>query len=371
MKLFTLSFILIKTVLCYQITTHPLSDKIAYVRNVDNLNSATLKNLKKDFAKHPMLIFKNAGELSPTNFLKFASLFDEYADKRVIENPLLYPTKMLQPFDQIPEVPNVAPRGWCTLKNYHNIENLDLEPYEPFKKNYIWHTDMLGHDFKTPNVVTGFHIIKQPLIGGNTDFICGETVYEHLTDEEKVACENMLLCINRRKFITNDMEQNKAGTSRIEDFKKAKYGNEKIPLLFHNDESDIPSVLLLPTFFEKVDGWNVKDSRKWLQKFMEEKVLPHRISIQWVTGDVAIFNNRRFMHSAEPAESYMKHDYERLLLQTFIPTKKPLKGITPSEKNVYACYEVEWNKDIETSIISAHRMISYANTTNSSVFTIV
>ena len=99
---------------------------------------------------------------------------------------------------------------------------------------------------------------------------------------------------------------------------------------------------------------------------MNTKVLPHRVSIQWKKGDVAIFNNRRFIHSSEPANNYIKNENspKRLLLQTFIPTKKPLKGYIPNPKNVYSTYNVGWQPDIETAIISAHNTIKYANSKN-------
>ena len=118
----------------------------------------------------------------------------------------------------------------------------------------------------------------------------------------------------------------------------------------------------MPTFFEKVVGWSVKESRAWMKNFMINKVLPHRVSIQWKKGDLAIFNNRRFIHSSTPARNYLdnKDSSKRLLLQTFIPTKRELLGIKPSDKNVYACYNVEWLKDQEKSIISAHDCIKYS-----------
>ena len=116
---------------------------------------------------------------------------------------------------------------------------------------------------------------------------------------------------------------------RLEDYSDTQEGIVSIPLIYHNEECKTPSVLLMPTFFEKIDGWNVEDSRKWIKDFMNTKVLPHRVSIQWKKGDIAVFNNRRFIHSSEPANNYIKNENspERLLLQTFIPTTKPLKWI--------------------------------------------
>jgi hypothetical protein len=118
----------------------------------------------------------------------------------------------------------------------------------------------------------------------------------------------------------------------------------------------------MPTFFERVVGWSITDSRKWIKKFMNEKVLPHRISVQWKKGDLAVFNNRRFIHSSTPARNYLDNidSSKRLLLQTFIPTNKPLLSYQPLKKDVYSCYNVGWINDQEISIISAHNKIKFS-----------
>jgi hypothetical protein len=95
---------------------------------------------------------------------------------------------------------------------------------------------------------------------------------------------------------------------------------------------------------------------------MTKKVLPHRVSIQWKRGDLAVFNNRRFIHSSTPARHYMDNpdSSKRLLLQTFIPTNRPLLGMKPPTTSVYACYNVGWMKDQEKCIHSAHDYIRFA-----------
>ena len=142
-------------------------------------------------------------------------------------------------------------------------------------------------------------------------------------------------------------------------------GTNELPILFAPDDpnTESPRILVLPTFFERVSGWTVSNSRKWMKKFMTEKVLPHRISIQWQKDDLAIFNNRRWIHSSTPANEYIKNENgpTRFLMQTFIPTKRPFRAITPNAKNAYACYNTKWINDQELSIISAHNAINFAN----------
>jgi alpha-ketoglutarate-dependent taurine dioxygenase len=350
----------------FRLITHPLEKRIGYIygiNNIKNINKNTIDNLCQIFNSHPLLIFKNLDNVSPQEFINFVKNFDKDHDIKALENPEENQHQMLQPFDQFPDCKHVAPRGNVELNDYYNIKNINIKPYEAFINNYLWHTDILGHEYKLPNVITGFYIVEQPLIGGDTDFISGETIYENLSEEEKKASENILIEINRRKFITKQIEIDYAGISRLEEYKRMDDGNTRLPLVYAPDNYyEKPKILLLPTFFEKVVGWNIKESREWIKNFMINKVLPHRISIQWKKGDLAVFNNRRFMHSSTPARNYMdnKESSKRLLLQTFIPTKRPLLGIIPSESNVYACYNLKWINDQEKSIISAHDSIKFS-----------
>jgi alpha-ketoglutarate-dependent taurine dioxygenase len=355
------------SVYAYKLLKHPLESRIAYIEGIENIkqiDDGLMYDLHQLFRVHPLLVFKGLNQVTPNEFIHFVKGFDKDHDSKALLAPDQYQHQMLQPFDQFPDCKHVAPRGNVDLQNFFTIKNITVSPYESFINNYVWHTDILGHEYKLPNVVTGFYIIEQPLIGGDTDFISGETVYEHLSTQEQNAATNMLIQINRRKFITNTLEVDYAGVNRLEDFEEREDGNTQLPLVYApEDIYEKPRVLLMPTFFEKVVGWSVNDSRTWIKQFMNEKVLPHRISIQWKKGDLAIFNNRRFMHSSTPARNYLDNQdsQKRLLLQTFIPTNKPLYSIKPSPRNVYACYNVKWIHDQEVSIISAHNHIKFAN----------
>ena len=351
----------------FELIEHPIEKRIAYIRGFKDLNTIsteTTRDLYHIFQKHPFLIFKEINNVSPSQFLDFVKKFDIDHDNEALTNPEKYPHQMLQPFDQFPDCNHVAPRGNIELLNYHQIKNVKVEPYDSFINNYVWHVDMLGHDYKLPNMVTGFYIVEQPVIGGDTDFISGETIYENLNIQEKLASHNILLEINRRKFVTNQLRIDYAGVNRLEPFEPKEEGNMQIPIVFlSNPENEFekPSILLMPTFFERVVGWTIEESRDWISNFMLKNVLPHRVSIQWKKGDLAIFNNRRFIHSSSPARNYLDYpdSNKRLLLQTFIPTTKPLFGLKPFKEDVYSCYNCKWIKDQEKAIISAHHCIKF------------
>lgn len=368
MKMFLL-LSLIFGINSFNLKIHPLNSKIGYIKGLNkadilNLSDNDLIRLKLIFSKHPLLVFPNIEGLETKEFLNFVKNFDDYADEDALSNPQEHPEQMLQPFDQFPECKHVAPRGNKYLNDFEGFTDLQVEPFTPFKDNYIWHTDILGHDYKLPNVVTGFYMKKSPVIGGETDFISGEDVYSSLNSHERQACKNILVEINRQKIVTETSEQNYAGTERTEVFKEAD-GSSKYPISFCREgPNEGDKILIMPTFIEKIVGWSVEDSRKWIKMFMNKHVLPHRVSIQWRSNDLAVFNNRHFMHSSTPANRYLDNDddSERFLLQTFIPTTKPIFALKPDSKNVFASYNnhPRWVNDPETSVKSSHLALKYA-----------
>jgi alpha-ketoglutarate-dependent taurine dioxygenase len=359
--------LLISGIFGFKITYHPLEKKIGYIKginNVDKLSKNDLTELKNLFDTTPLLIFKDVDQLSPNKFINFLTNFDHDCDLDAINYPELYPNQMLQPFDQFPNCKHVAPRGNIKLNNFYNINNINIIPSDIFENNYVWHTDILGHEKKLPNVVSGFYIIEQPLIGGDTDFISGETIYENLNDIEQEASKNLLIEINRNKFITKYKVLDYSGSNRLEEYEECHKGSTQIPLVYAPEsDNEKPRILLLPGFFEKIVGMSVEDSRDWIKYFMYNHVLPHRVSIQWKKGDLAVFNNRRFIHSSTPARNYLEFEEssKRLLLQSFLPTKRPLLGIKPKNTDIKKLYNVKWYKNNRNIISSANKLLQYVN----------
>jgi alpha-ketoglutarate-dependent taurine dioxygenase len=356
----------------FELKVHPLENKCAYISGINDIrriNSYTLNDLKHIFKQYPLLIFKNDKNISPNEFLNFLTHFDADYDEFAIKKPNLVPEQILQPFDQFPDCPHVAPRGNYNIDNLYGIKNISVYPSEGFMNNYLWHTDILGHPYKRPNLITGFYILEQPLIGGDTDFISGEKIYENLSLEQREACKNMLVEINRKKIQDFKYKTDHSGIVRTEQFEETIYKHENviIPLVYSPDFDNLlekERILIMPTFIENVYGWSVIESRLWLKKFMLNHVLPHRFSIQWKKGDIAVFNNRRFIHSSTPAINYLDYcSQNRLLFQSFLPTKKPLYGVAPNENNInyQITHNIGWINNKITSIISTDSTLKYIN----------
>jgi alpha-ketoglutarate-dependent taurine dioxygenase len=349
------------------IIPHPLEKRAAYVTGIPSIVDIRVREigyLQEFFQKCPLLIFKGVKEPSPNEFLDFLSYFDYDCDLEAIKHPEFYPQQILQPFDRFPECPHVAPRGNAQLKNFHQISNISVYPDTQFENNYVWHSDLLGSPNRLMGVVTGFYMLESPLIGGDTDFISGEAIYQSLSENEKLAAQTIITEVNRLKFLQKRAVTDYSGSYRMEDYVLEKEGNTKIPILFPLDNygKGSPSILLLPTFFERVVGWSVEESREWMKYMMIHHALPHRFSIQWKKGDLCVFNNRRFIHSSTPTRNYLDfpESSKRLLLQTFVPTKRALYGFPLTHTEKLATYQIDnWALSKESAIDSYSAFMQY------------
>ena len=328
--LFSLSYSL-------QFLPHPLEKRISYVEGIDDIRyigNDSLKICKENFKKkYPMLIFKNNKNITPQEFLNFAKQFDDNCDEEAIKSTeekqsYIQSNQMLQPFDQFPDCKHVAPRGNYFLKNYYGCENLQVSPSDYFKDKYLWHSDTWGHNSKRMNKITAFHIKEQPLIGGETDFISGETVYENLSSEYKRYYKNIIVQVSREPFLKGHVSMDYSGAQFLENISYVKPSEEsitKVPIITFPEEDSYskPCLLVSPILVQCVEGYSIEKSRILLTHLVNRHLLPNRVTIQWKKGDIAIFNNKLFIHSSTPANNYLQNKFsnKRFLLQTFIPTK--------------------------------------------------
>ena len=332
----TIILLLITVIEGYNFIKHPLEKRISYVegiKDVRHISRSELGQIKSYFEeKSPLLIFKDQPILTPNEFLDFAKLFDDNRDddainSRNMDQSYSNMNHMLQPFDQFPKCKHVAPRGNYFLEDYYGCNNLQVQPSDYFKDNYLWHSDTWAHNSKIMNKITAFHIIKQPLIGGETDFISGQTIYENLSEEDKILYSNIIVEVSRETFLKNLSPMDYSGAEFDEKFEYIEPSKDSIsctPLILQPKINSLPtpSLIISPIMVQKIKGLSVKNSRKFVKNLVNDHLLPNRVTIQWKEGDVAVFNNKLFIHSSTPANFYLNNKFsnERFLLQTFIPT---------------------------------------------------
>jgi len=346
--------------LAYNIIQHPIESKCAYIYNYDfkNINENKVDDLHKLFEEYPLLIFRNHLDylkpieyLKPTEYLKppdftnFLNLFDDNKDSVLIDN-------------------HIIPNGNYKVDELFNITNIYVQPNKQFIDNYVWHTDLLGHPNKNPPIITGFNVIDTPLFGGETEFISGEKIWTCLPDNIKLSCRNMIIKNNRKNFFFGNKIMDYSGTYIIKDTDNFFEDNDiTIPIVYEAESpTQSPRILIQPSFFENIVGLSKEESQKWIKDFMIKYALPHKFSIQWLKGDVCVFNNRRFIRSTTPARNYLDFHKgsQKLFLQTCISTKKEIKACKPSILDKYIhkqnglCISDDISKDISESSIIYH-----------------
>ena len=139
----------------------------------------------------------------------------------------------------------------------------------------------------------------------------------------------MILVVSRESFLQGRSPMDFSGAEfdkKFEFIRPPKKSLSYSPLIFMPEEKSFskPSLIITPMLVQKIRGLSVANSRKFIKDLVINKLLPHRVTVQWKKGDLAIVNNRVFIHSSTPANYYLNNKFsnERFLLQTFIPTKE-------------------------------------------------
>ncbi len=317
-----LTLLLPSICVAFHVQPHPLEPKCAYVSGltIPVQDESTKADLLTQFKKTPLMIFTKQQRVSPIEFQDFLTIFDSHCDKQALLDPESHLDQVLQPFDFVPGLKHIAPRGNFKATNWKGVESLHVKPVPPFIDNHVWHCDLHAHATKIPNVVTGFQVLRQPLYGANTDFVSGTTIHDHLNPHQKKAASQILMEISRAAFL--DREYFDYGGVNILSDVREDLPVTQVPLLVGSDAD--PCVILQPTFTKRIVGMNHGNSAQWVRNFMIQHVLPHRFTVQWKAGDIGVFNNRQFMHSSTPATHYLNFAgaNTRLLLQVFLPTTR-------------------------------------------------
>lgn len=293
----------------FHLIKHKQEKRIAYiydVKDITKVDQSTINNLQDLYKDHPLLIFKDLDTVSPNDFLHFMQKFNKDNDVNQLK---YYQRQTLQISNNGPPLEKIE------LFNLYNLNNININSY-----NSIWNTDLSGCEFKLSNIPSAFYIMEESSLWGKTDFISCETIYENLDPDEQLFVQKILI------------ENNNI--------------NINVPLVYQPyNINEKPKILIMPSFFKKIIGWGTKDSRNWITNFMEKKVLPHQVNIEWSKGDLAIFNNNRFMHTSTPGRNYIKNKDD-----IYIPINKPLLEINLNEKNIYSSFNIKWIKDEEIFI---------------------
>jgi len=326
--IFLLNILLVNS---FYLIKHPIEKRIAFIHDIKDItkvDESTINDLQELYKIYPLLIFKNLDIVSPNDFFNFVQRFDNDNYVQLLE---YYQRETLQISDNLLDYDYRYQKENIDLLNFFNVKNLNMKLY-----NSNWCTNTLGNEYKLSNIASGIFIMKDSPIWDSTDFISSETIYENLNPDEQLYIENIFI-ENKNNII----------------FDNINIIDKIIPILYKsNNIYEKSKILIMPSLIEKIIGWGTKDSRNWINNFMKNKVLPYKVNIKWEKGDLAIFNNNRFMHTSTPGKNYINNlnIIDKFSTKRLIHTNKPFSEIGPYENNIYSCYNIKWIKEDEIPI---------------------
>ena len=224
-----------------------IQSKIVYIDelyNINNINQETLLKINNLYKDNSLLIFKNIKNINQINIKNFLLLLNNNS-----------------------------------LDFSYNYKSYEINP------NYQWKNHIMEAE------LASIYIINEPYGGNELEFISTDDIYNKLTNIEKIAAENLLIC----------------------------YNYFKLPLVSNDN------ILFLPSLFNKVCGWNSNESNYWLNYFMKNKVLSNKFSIKLNKNDLCIYNPIKFIYSFCPYTIYFPN--RGLLLSSFLKNKENDKDI--------------------------------------------
>jgi len=321
-----LFFSICKITISFTIKPYSFDKRCSYIYDLDFPIKDPIhkKKLSDIFESSPLLVFRfeNKQNLCPYEFIDFLKIFDKNADIESLKNISHNHHQILNECDK-----------------YDRQSHFFINDHKNIDKTYLWNVDFLTHPYKLPGIVTGLNVLDEEDFDESLYFISGETVFNNLSNDMKDICKNMIVEVNNKNFLLGNKTMNYYGTlslnpnnhdySDYTDFKKDKY---YIPIAYGQDGvKENHRILMTPHFIERIVGWSKQDSQKWIDNFFKKNVLPFKFRIQCKSGDIIVYNNRRFMYSHEPNILNRK-----TMLKVHIPTLRPLTSfITIMNTNLY------------------------------------
>lgn len=272
---------------------------LPWVAVIDKVDLASLSNEDIDlltrecFEKCPVMVFKHQKQSTAKEFFDLVCKFDPDVDMQAIEEE-----RVLHPFRREPDAPHVAIREEKSAKHTHELG-------DQFRFGPVWHMDLVGSDkCNVPNVVSAFHFLQTPTLGGETMFCNLEIAYASLPPDVRKTVDS-LECI-----YDNDLESllkiRYNGFERLGPFPEGEEAQVIRPLIYRDSTTQRKRMFFTPTRFNRFTGWSREESWEFMTHIFYSYIyLPQNTaSIAWEEGDIAVFNNHRLIHTSTPWEIY-------------------------------------------------------------------
>ena len=296
---------------------------VAAIQNVDlqNIDHDDMRALTEDcFQKCPIMVFKRQTECSAPDLLNLVSKFDPDCDIDALSSN----QTVLHPFRSEPDAPHVAIREGNTKKK-------DLG--DQFRFGPVWHMDLVGSKATTvPNVVSAFHFLQVPKVGGNTVFANLDIAYASFPPDTRQLVDSLQCVFDNDLNSLFNFRLDADGFTRLGPFPEGEESKDQVirPLVQRDAVTGRKRFFFTPVRFNHFVGWDREASWEFMTYLFHTYINRpgNTASIEWEEGDIAIFNNHRLIHTSTPWELYKGEDRRFRLI--FLNSKKMYSGSNPT-----------------------------------------
>ena len=289
--------------------------------NLRKLDQQTTEDLQFLFKTTPVLVFENQ-DLIPEEQFYICTLFDKYHN-----------TKKCHPFHdtQIDSVEQIALRG-KGLADRFGVKSVPIYNGRQFLFTPLWHQDLVGVKDVNPSVVSSMYMIKTPPKGGETKFASLENAYDNMSFLDRSLYGKLNSVYSHKLALLPQMDFTGYGKlykywEEAEFTEQDKSYMVSQPLVVYADkETTRKSLMLTPNKLYHFENTSFEKSQEIVRYIMQHYVLtPNNVgSLKYREKDLAIFNNRKVIHTSSPTAEY---DEDRLFSLLFLGTDLPILPI--------------------------------------------
>ena len=292
--------------------------------DVNDVEPEEMDQLRFLLKTTPVLVFKNQ-RIDPRDQFRFCAEFDRQ-----------HTTDIVHPFGEtaVPSCPQIALRGKGHIKDLFGVVDKPIRNFKAFEYTPVWHQDLVGTKDRYPTKISSIYMLQPSKTGGSTLFASMEKAYENMGSNHK-NYNTLQACYSSKSGINALMDH--TGYGRIDD--QLKYNIETLktlqddlviqPLITYPDSSSRKKTLMLnPPKFCGFFGIPFEKSRTLMNSIMNEYVLTENNvgEVKYDQYDLAVYDNRRVIHSSTPTAAVRGTRIISLLL---LDTREPFVPLIP------------------------------------------
>ena len=174
-----------------------------------------------------------------------------------------------------------------------------------------------------PNVVSAFHFMQAPQVGGDAVFCNVDVAYASLPPDVRKTVDGLNCVFDNDPTSLVQGRLDADGFTRLGPFPEPGMEDQVTrPLVQRDGTTGRKRMFFTPVRFNRFEGWTREDSWEFMTYLFHNCIhTPQNVAtVHWDAGDMAVFNNHRLIHTSTPWELYKGQD--RSFRLCFLNSKK-------------------------------------------------